>query len=236
MINIAICDDDKKIVDEIKECIHEYEPKNHDICTYSCGEHLLLDKKKFHLIFLDIDMGELDGIETAKRIRKYDKDVKIVYVTNFTEYINRAFEVHAFGYLNKPIKKEQIYKQLNEAEAYSKENELNKLIEFITTEGIVRLYPEDIYYFEYIDRKVKIKTLNRSYIIKQKITSIAANMMEYGFLMPHKSFTVNLFHVKAIKGYNIFMMDGSVVPLSQKKSAEFREKFNIYLENHIFSM
>lgn len=232
MINIAICDDDKNIINEIKKCIEEYKGGNCKISTYSCGEELLREKKNFHVIFLDIDMTGIDGIETAKKIRSYDKAVKIIYVTNFTDYVNLAFQVHAFGFLNKPIKKEQILMQLNEAVEYSKEKEEEK-IEFITSEGIVRLAPKDIYFFEYLSRRVKIKTLAKVYIIKENITTIAENMYKYGFLMPHKSFTVNLLYVKSIKGYDIFMMDGTTIPLSQKKSVEFREQFNIFLENHI---
>jgi len=236
MINIAICDDDKNIINQIKKYIEEYEGGKCAISTYNCGEELLRERKSFHVIFLDIDMGGIDGIETAKRIRSYDKAVKIIYVTSFTDYVNLAFQVHAFGYLNKPIKKEQIYSQLNEVIAYSKDEEEKELIEFVTAEGVVRLAPKDIYYFEYINRKVKIKTLDNVYTLKENITTIAKDMSRYDFLMPHKSFTANLFYVKSIKGYDVFMMDGSVIPLSQKKSAEFREQFNIFLENHIKKM
>ncbi|WP_234117304.1 LytR/AlgR family response regulator transcription factor [Clostridium hydrogenum] len=233
MINIAICDDDKKVLDQIKKYIEEYEKDKCEVKTYSSGEELLKGKLKFEIIFLDIDMTGIDGIETAKRIRNYDKGVKIIYVTSFTDYTNMAFEVHAFGYLNKPIKKEQIYKQLCEATAYSKEEKKDEGIEFITLDGVVRLNPKQIYYFEYVNRSVKIKTLDRTYMIKEKIASVASRIEKFGFLMPHKSFTVNLFHIRNIKGYDIFMMDGSIIPLSQKKSAEFREQFNIFLEKHI---
>lgn len=233
MINIAICDDDKKIVEQIKKYIMEYKKTECEVKTYSSGEKLLEVKFDFQIIFLDIDMAGLNGIETAKKVRNYDKSVKIIYVTSFTDYVNMAFEVHAFGYLNKPIKKEQIYKQLDEAAAYSKEEEKEETIEFITLDGVVRLYPKQIYYFEYVSRKVKMKTLDKTYMLKEKIAIIASKMEKYGFLMPHKSFTVNLFYIINIKGYDIFMTDGSIIPLSQKKSAEFREQFNIFLENHI---
>ncbi len=119
---------------------------------------------------------------------------------------------------------------------YSKDEEEKELIEFVTAEGVVRLAPKDIYYFEYINRRVKIKTLDNVYTLKENITTIAKNMNKYDFLMPHKSFTINLFYVKSIKGYDISMMDGAVIPLSQKKSAEFREKFNVFLENRIKNM
>ncbi|MDF2672338.1 MAG: DNA-binding response regulator [Clostridiales bacterium] len=233
MINIAICDDDKNIIMQLKGHLDAYKGEGCIVITYNCGEDLIRDRKSFNIIFLDISMTGMDGIETAKKIRDYDRNVKIIYVTNFTDYANLAFEVHAFGYLNKPIKKEQIYKQLDEARNYSREADEPELIEFITTEGVVRLLPKNIYFFEYFNRSVKIKAQDKTYILKEKITAISRSMNKYGFLAPHKSFVVNLFYVKSIRGYDIFMMDGSVIPLSQKKSVEFREQFNIFLEKHI---
>ncbi|KGM93087.1 response regulator transcription factor (plasmid) [Clostridium botulinum] len=233
MINIAICDDDKNIIDQMKKYIEEYKWEECIVDDYMCGEDLLECKKHFNAIFLDIDMQGIDGIETARNIRSYNKEVKIIYVTSFSEYVNLAFSVHAFGYLNKPIKKEEIHKQLDEVISYSGKKEEVKLIEFMTTEGVVRLAPKDVYYFEYANRKVKIKTLKTIYMINEKITTIAKKMEEYDFLMPHKSFSVNLFYLKNIKGYEIFMVDGSIIPLSQKRSAKFREKFNLFLEQHI---
>ncbi|WP_055069903.1 LytR/AlgR family response regulator transcription factor [Clostridium massiliamazoniense] len=234
MFKIAICDDDEKIIYEIRKAIEEYKDVKFSINTYNSGEELLSAGEQFDVIFLDIEMNNMNGIETAKAIRKYDKDVKIIYVTSYTDYMNLAFSVHAFGYLNKPIKKEDIHNQLDEVLAYLSE-EIEEIIEFITVEGVVRIALTDICYFEYINRRVKLKTLTESYIIKETIGNIANRMKEYGFCMPHKSFTVNLFNVKSIKGYDIFMMDGAIIPLSQKKSTEFRDEFNMFLEKRIMA-
>ncbi|MGL5353627.1 MAG: LytR/AlgR family response regulator transcription factor, partial [Clostridium sp.] len=76
MIKIGICDDDKKIRNEIKKAIESYKNLEYTLNTYECGEMLLEDMKEFDVIFLDIDMGGINGIETAKKIRKYDKSVK----------------------------------------------------------------------------------------------------------------------------------------------------------------
>ena len=86
-----------------------------------------------------------------------------------------------------------------------------------------------------MNRCVKLKSLKESYVIKETMGNIAKRMKEYGFCIPHKSFTVNLFNVKSIKGYDIFMMDGSIIPLSQKKSTEFRDEFNMFLEKRIMA-
>ena len=109
MIKIGICDDDKNIIQKIKDYISEYKGDKCTIESYNSGEELIENKKKFDVIFLDIDMEGIYGIETGKKIRDYDKNVKIIYVTSFTDYVNLAFKVHAFLYLNKPIQKEEIH-------------------------------------------------------------------------------------------------------------------------------
>ncbi|MCC3867656.1 LytR/AlgR family response regulator transcription factor [Terrisporobacter mayombei] len=232
MIKIAICDDDVIILNHTKEIIESYKIKDLQIYSYKNGEELLESEETFDIIFLDIDMNGINGIETAKKIRIYDKKVKIIYVTNYTDYTYSAFSVHAFGYLIKPIKEKNLHEQLDEALSYMKEDE-ECLIDFITEGELVRVDIKKIYYFEYISRKILMKTSEKTYIIRDKISAISDKMKDLGFEMPHKSFVVNLYNVKSIKGYDIYMMDESIIPLSQKKSSEFRNALNIYLSNHI---
>lgn len=232
MIKIAICDDDLNILNRTKEIVNGYKRKDLVIKAYKSGEELLKDDETFDIIFLDIDMCGINGIETAKIIRKYDKKVKIIYITNYTDYTSSAFGVHAFGYLVKPVDRQEVYHQLDEALSYMEED-IEELIEFITDKGVVRIDLNKIYYFEYQSRKVIMKTTDEDYIIKEKISDIGNDMLKYGFSMPHKSFVVNLYNVKSVKGYDVYMMDGSIVPLSQKKSTQFRDGLNIYLSTHI---
>lgn len=232
MIKIAICDDDLITLNHTKEIIESYKEKDLQIYSYKSGEELLECEGKFDIIFLDIDMDGINGIEAAKRIRVYDKKVKIIYVTNYTDYTSSAFSVHAFGYLVKPIKEEELNEQLDEALSYMQDDE-ECLVEFITEDGLVRIDIKKIYYFEYVSRKIFMKTSDKIYIIREKISVINDKMKEFGFEMPHKSFVVNLYNVKSVKGYDVYMMDESIVPLSQKKSSEFRSALNVYLSKHI---
>lgn len=231
MINIAICDDEINIINKTKKLIQDYDKEDIDIYVYESGEELINSDKEFHIIFLDIDMKGLDGIETAKKLREYDKKVKIIYVTNYTDYTYSAFSVHAFGYLVKPLNKKELYNQLDEALSYTAE--ISKNLEFITRDGVIRIDTNSIYYFEYEQRKVIMKTIDKNYILKKKISEIGKDIQDYGFEMPHKSFVVNLYNIKTIKGYDVHMMDGSVIPLSQKKSSQFRDSLNRYLSKHI---
>lgn len=232
MLRIAICDDEGCIVAHIEELLKEYKKEPLVTDAYGSGEELLAalfqEGREYDLILLDVDMQGMDGIETARRIRKWDKRVKLIYITNYSDYTIFAFAVHAFAYLLKPVNKQELFAQLDEVRIYG-EREPERELEFITKEGIIHLKPSQITCFEYQDRNVLICTKDSVWHQKGKIMEAAERMKEYDFVMPHKSFVVNLYAVQSIRGYDINLTDGRVIPLSQKKSAEFRRLLNRYL-------
>ena len=228
MIKIAVCDDDEKILGETLELLRHYEKLPLSADAYTSGEALLAAGKKYDILLLDIDMEGPDGIETARRIREVDKEVKLIYVTNYSDYTIFAFGVHAFAYLLKPLKAEELFAQLDEALAYGLAGPEPEL-EFLAKEGIVHIVPSRILCFEYLSRQVLMYTEERVWHLKRQITELAREMEGYGFAMPHKSFVVNLYAVQRIHGYEITLTDGRIIPLSQKKSAGFRRALNEYL-------
>ena len=145
-MRIAVCDDDETAVSFLRELIESYPKQKLNADGYSSGEDLLRTGNIYDLIFLDIDMKGIDGIETARRIRIHDRKVKIVYVTSYKEYAGKAFSVHAFGYLLKPVKQEKIWKQIEDALLWQEEEAPEvKHVEFTAVEGLVRL-PVDMIY------------------------------------------------------------------------------------------
>lgn len=232
MQKMAVCDDDRNFCRQMAGYIKDFMPKA-EICEFYSGEEMLRQTEKFDLIFLDVDMKGINGIETARRLRKSDKKVKIVYVTAYRDFVNYAFSVHAFGYLVKPVTEKDIQNQLREAMGYEACEEETYQVRLETEDGLEELNVKEIYYFEYLNRKICVRTKKGKFSMRGSITRLAAKMEEYGFAMPHKSFSVNLYHVKAIRGYDIYMMDGSVLPLSQKKSVQFRERLSQFLTEQI---
>lgn len=228
MIKIAICDDEERELERTQKLLAEYTQEKLSVKAFRSGETLLAAGERFDVILLDIDMEGLNGIETARRIRLVDKEVKLIYLTNYCDYITFAFAVHAFAYLLKPVQKEELFSQLEEAAAYGLPR-LSGELEFQALEGIVRINSSHILYFEYMDRKVLMHTDTKLWHLKRRITQIAQDMEEYGFAMPHKSFVVNLYAVQCIHGYDIILTDGSLLPLSQKKSLQFRRRLNQFL-------
>lgn len=232
MLRIAICDDDKEIRIALQDAVRAY-PHSCCVDLYSDGMGLLKERKNYDIIFLDIGMKGMDGIETAKKLRTYDKTAKIIYVTSYSDYQSYAFSVHAFAYLKKPVAADEVHRQLTEVLDYQKADIPVESIRFQTETGTEDIHVTDIYYLEYVQRRIRICTVSGDYWIRGSIAETARKMQAYDFCMPHKSFTVNLYYVKAIKGYDITMMNGDIIPLSQKKSTEFRECLGRYLAEHI---
>lgn len=228
MWKIAICDDEKKMVETMRQDILSYGKECEIDCFYS-GEELLSEKKTYDIIFMDIDMQGINGIEAAKQIREKDKNVKIIYVTSYTDYVNYAFSVHAFAYLLKPVKREEIHRQLQEADSYYKERKEAQALRFATKEGTLEKKVDEIFFMEYKERHVFMRADDGEHQLSGSISEVSKRMGKHGFAVPHKSFCVNLYHVKNVKGYDVFMMNGDVIPLSQKKSVEFRERLHKFL-------
>ena len=231
MFRIAVCDDEKSVREQLERILSGYTKRECLTDCFASGEELIKSENRYDVIFLDIDMAGINGIEAAKRLREKDKQVKIIYLTSYRDYVGSAFSVHAFGYMIKPIRDTAIYRQLDEAADYLKEEKDDPVFEFQTQNGRIRLPLSKICYFEYVQRKVVIHTEKAVYETNDTLKNMEERMKQYDFCMPHKSFLVNLYQVKSVKGYEIQMMDGQTLPLSQKKSVQFRERLNRYLAN-----
>ncbi|MCI9421350.1 response regulator [Lachnospiraceae bacterium WCA-9-b2] len=236
MYRIAICDDDSGLRRFLRQTIEEEGPPC-VVDEFSDGVNLLKsynqwaasdvcvgasEERGFDILFLDIDMPRMNGIDTAKKIRTTDRRVKIIYVTGYQDYMGKSFEVHPFSFLVKPVKKEEIVRQIREALLYGKAEEKEIPLRLQTTEGVEEFRASDIYYLEYVSRKLRFVTKKGESMVRGKISEYLERLEAYGFASPHKSFAVNLYHVKAIRGYDIIMMNGERIPLSQKRSVEFR--------------
>lgn len=234
MIKIAVCDDEKQVRLRLLTIIQQYFDeigREVWLVGFREGQELLDAKIRFDIIFLDIEMPGLNGIETAKKLRKWDVTSKIIYVTNYDNYQRNAYEVHAFDYLSKPVKDKNIFKTLAEAVHYLDNAPEKPKCVLETEEGIVTIEIEDIYYFKYSSRRVSIHTKQGNYIASYSLKGLYEKFKKYNFETPHKSFIVNSFYVKRIKGFDILLENGDIVPLAQKRAVDFKNRFNDFLQS-----
>lgn len=204
-LNIAICDDDSIHVDLIKSYINSMDIpyKVNYILAYS-GEELLENIKEISIdiVFLDIEMKDLDGIQTGRRIRQKYKDAIIVYLTGYRDYTLEAFEIESFQYLIKPIIEEKFKRVMDrilirfkEIKAYK---EKVKIFSAQTKEKLIKLKYDDIYYFEKYFRKIKIHTLDQTIEFYGCMKNLLYEIDTSYFVRCHQSYVVNRNKIKGI--------------------------------------
>ncbi len=234
MIKIAVCDDEKIVRTKLVMIIKEYFSEADRpvwVADYKTGAGLLKSNIRFDIIFLDVEMPDLNGIETAVKLREWDVNSKIIYVTNYSNYKGKAYKVHAFDYISKPIRENIIFDALAEAVRYLDHATEKQRFAFNTEEGIVTLELDDIYYIEYLSRRAIINTSKGKYEALYSLKELLAKLHKFNFSSPHKSYIVNLLHVKYVKGFYVYMENGENIPLAQKRAVGFKTEFNDFLQS-----
>lgn len=239
VIRIAIVDDEKEQVELIKGVVSNFcEQKNmeYKILPFYCGEDLLECNIPIDVAFLDIQMGKINGIETAQRLRAWNKWVALIYVTSYGEYIRKAMTIHPFAYITKPFQSEQISKVLEEFLEYQRSvNAKTKEYFQLNTNNSCRyIEMDDIYYFYYLeDRTVEVKLRSEKYKIKDSITNIYNIVNHQYFIMPTPSIIVNIQHIRKIdvKNKKLILENDDEILISRRKYKEVFDALNRYMTN-----
>ncbi len=238
MLRIGICDDQKEIIDEIERIVSDYLNDKHIIFSiikfYSGGQlknEMLY--KKVDCLFLDIDLGEDNGVTIAQQIREdvYDK-MTIIFVTGDSSYQTKVLPLHTFDYILKPFKKADIEKTLSDYLKWNKDKIMKKIVFNLKTKnGNEVIVEDDIIYIEYINRKIVVNTTNNYYEINMTLKAFYEMLSYEKFFIPHNAFIINVEKVKSFKSslFNIVMINDKNIPISQKRLKEFKSKYNDYI-------
>ncbi|MGN0375431.1 MAG: LytR/AlgR family response regulator transcription factor [Butyrivibrio sp.] len=238
MVSVAVCDDDRDILETVKSYISEYQSLGFcefEVYGFNSGEELLKSTIRFDLIFLDIEMGGIDGIRTAQLLRQKDRKSRIVYITNHSECALRSYSVHPFDFIVKPVLKERITEVMKEFTVYLNELTAKEVvIQLKSEEGTLLLNLKDIYVFEYTgNRRVTVYTKKEKYLVKGGLSEIKNLIKADSFTSPHKSFIVNMEHIEKLNGFILYTTNGIEVPVAQKKLKNFQNEFSRFIKNYI---
>lgn len=230
MLKIAVCDDEgsdrEKVCDLIRQFGRGY-AREFDIQQFESGEQFLRSGYEPDILFLDVVMYEKDGIQTGTEMKKRYPDAITIYITNFSEHMSDAVNrIHAYGYLKKPVTEEGLFPVLTDAVQRMAESKRKRHVTFLTeNHTVLELQAKEIFYFEYINRKIKIVARDGTHLCApEKIGGIAKRMKPYGFAMSHQSFVVNLYQVELIEGQMLVMKNGDKVYLAQKRASAVRRQ------------
>ncbi len=215
---IAICDDDTKQREYIREIVTSWAQKNRhliDVKEYARGEQFLFDyeeEKDFDILLLDIEMPGINGIELAKKVRLDNTAVQIVFVTGFYEYFSDGFDVSALHYLIKPVGERKLYPVLDKAVANLAYRQRSVLL--ATSEADIKVSLADITYVESENVYVVVHTVHGTHRVRMTLASFA-KQLDDTFLKVHRSYVVGLKYIKKITRTEITMLNGAIVPISR---------------------
>lgn len=230
-ITVAVCDDENKEAEYIKSLVALWARQNGYnalIRDFPSAEAFLFcyeEFKSFDVLLLDIQMKGIDGIELAKKIRETDSTVQIAFITGFDEYMSEGYEVSALHYLMKPVNEEKLFAVLDRAVAAMGKAEPAVVLNIDGESVKVKL--SDIVSAEASAHNVTFRTLTGTLTLGKSIAQ-AGEMLGNGFFRCHRSYLVNLHHVSRIGRSDVFLDDGSSVPLSRRQYEEINKAFISY--------
>lgn len=233
MLYIAICDDEKYMLESLKNLVNDFFARsniNIKIILFTSGEELLQYENRIDILFLDIQMKNMNGMETAKRLRQSDFKGYLIFVTILKELVFQAFEVQAFDYLLKPIQEDHFAKTMYRLlECMQNAKDKNLLIRIGYESRLVPI--DDIVFCEVIDRKIYLHLLSSEVIDYYEKIENLEKRLNNSFYKCHRSFLINLKYVKSYKNGMVVMKDGKEIPISRLRLKDFSNVILQYMKD-----
>lgn len=228
MLNIVICDDEIVLIKELKELLNRYAADTgKEFCFFEFhdGTELLKNyQPDFDLIFMDIKMEKMSGLETAQEIRKTDSTVGLFFLTSLPQYVWKGYEYGAANYLLKPMKYGRLKMELDRFFSRYQGRE-EPYLSFSNGSGKYKVLYKNMRYAETEKRNVLLHFDDQEQVIYKNMKEIASLLeTKRQFARCHASFIVNMAYVKSVENLEAVLTTGERVPISQPKRKEFMAK------------
>lgn len=236
-MNLCICDDDEIVHDRIKEllCSFEINEDNISITDTFSGEELL-DKLsagiRFDIIFLDVEMDNIDGVKTAEQIRTIDSETIIIFVSSHSRYTKDAFRVEALHFIDKPIDPDEFAEVF--ARAVKKYCTNNETVTFKWEAERYNIPIKDIVYIEGYKRHLTVVTVKGEVEAVGRIPVVQKVLAPYGFIQLHQGFIVNAEFIKVFGREDVTLKDGKKLTVSVRKRRDALKSYDAYLRNRMW--
>ena len=233
MIRIAICDDEKKILDEVSGYIENYREKKNktdiEVFRFESARTLvgmLEDGKTFDIFVLDVYIGDEMGTSLARSIRKFGIESPIIFATTSIEHAPQSYETGTLRYLIKPINPAKFYEAMDVAIA-SAEKLVQRLIKLKTENGVESINASHIMCSEAHDHYQYVTLLDGSQLkVRLTVTELFAILTKYGgFIRVGSPYIINLRHVKNVSRTDVLLYNDKSIQIPRGKFAEIKNAF-----------
>lgn len=232
MVKVAFCDDEAKILEDLSVKIKsEFENLSCEIDLYTTENSIeLLEYLKNYpvdILFLDIDMPTISGMEIAQTLLNSEIKTLLVFVTGQDALVYKSFKYHPFGFIRKTYFDEEIsgvVKSLVEEMQKSSDTFL-----FKTNDGFNRIKLRDILYFESESNYINLHTKESVYKFRSTVSAIEKELSTKGFIRTHKGFLVNQEHIFSVKSENVVLSNNVVLPIGRTNRDVIKARIMRYM-------
>ncbi|MCR2025980.1 LytR/AlgR family response regulator transcription factor [Anaerotruncus colihominis] len=233
MIKFAICDDEPIMVQEISNQLSQYmdgrKITSYSVTNFSNGYALLESNCNFDIVFLDIQMDNLDGIETAKILRQQRNHSLLIFVTVLKEYVFNAFEVEAYDYLLKPLDSNQFERTMDRAvSTLAQRADKSIVIQRGSSCDVVPL--AQIVYCEVQGRKIYVHQSDGKIIDYYDNLENFERQMDRRFFRCHRSYLVNLDYIRGCDTGLVTLSLGAQIPVSRLRERDLTQALLRYMK------
>lgn len=232
MYRIAVCDDNRELLEAAAEHLRTYFEKEEIVLSLFEDGETLLDSVKnknclYQLAILDIELGEMNGIEVGDELNRLLPDCQIIYLTGYLDYAPEVYITRHTYYVYKPTMEKHLPLALEKAVAALEELEHGRLV-LPQKNGQLMLEKREITYLERRLRTTTIYTTGEAAVTALPLDELLEMIGLPAFLRCHNSFAVNLDHAAAFRRESFLMKDGKIIPISHSYYAAVRERFRKY--------
>lgn len=228
-MKIVICDDEpseRQILEKyVREWAHGCGIKVSFRCFDSSESFLFAweDDKTCDLLILDIEMGEMNGMELARKLRAEGITVPLLFVTGYSEYMPCGYDVSALHYLLKPIQREKIFSVLDRVK---EEPVQSRRLCLEAMDEVIGISLDEIWYAEAVGHYCLLHKKDSAVQLRESIGSFEKKVYgEAQFVKCHRSYLVNLQHVSAVRKADVLLDNGESVPVSRNMGKQVNEAF-----------
>lgn len=231
MIRIAIIDDDMKIQSQLYKYIKDYEKTSDEkfkVTRFLDGIEIVTNYRPvYDILFLDVQMDIMGGLETAERIREQDREVIIVFVTNMAEFAIKGYKVDAMSYVVKPVAYFDFAQQLDKAIRKVVYNRKAYILINLNNE-LVRQDIAQIEYIESIGHKMTVHTEKENLTIYSTMKKMEEQVAGYNFAKCNSGYLVNLSHVENVDKDQVVVGD-ECLQMSRSRRKAFMNALAEYI-------
>lgn len=228
-LKFAICDDDAIALASISGAMQQIMVSygvDCEIHCFSSGKELL-NSEVFDVIFLDIDMPEMDGIDCGKELRKKDVRAEIVFVSAREDRVFDSFYIRPFAFVRKTHFLTDIADVIGRYLAAASDERLSKVFLFATHEGSLNVVVFDIEYIEgsNVYQQLYIKGAQKPIEILSRLEKLEKALEPYGFMRIHKGYLVNYSGIRRINKTTLITLSGKELPISRRCARKIKDDY-----------